>query len=206
MTQQPPPAGPPHQPPYGVPSGYPPGHQPQPRKPRPSAGWFVLGIALILVAVVAAVGLFVWTISGFFDTDARVPADGQPHQVSVGTDGDRMLWVDDTMTHPACRIVDRATGRVIAQRPVGGDFRRDRGAGDWVGASRFSPGSGHLTVRCVGRGGSVEIGSAPRIRSFVVGIVATIVVPLVLGLAGLVVLLVTGILWSSRPARPRATG
>src|SRR3546814_11219707 len=75
----------------------------------------------------------------------------------------------------------------------------------WVGTWRFDPGSGHLEVTCTASAwhppSTVEIGPAPRIGSFVVGLLATIFVPLFLGLAGVAVLLVTGILWSRSEAR-----
>ncbi|CAI9419054.1 hypothetical protein [Nocardioides sp. T2.26MG-1] len=196
MTQLPPPYGP-----SPVP--------PRPAKPRPSAWWFGLGIALILSAVAAGVGLFVWTLSAFLQTDVEVVRDGEAHAVEVSTDGDLMLWSYDFESRPSCSVVDRATGDEIELRRPGGEFRRDSGtAGDWVGTWRFDPGSGDLEVSCTATDSSplstVEIGPAPRIGSFVVGILATIVVPLLLFLAGVAVLLVTGILWSVRPARTPA--
>jgi hypothetical protein len=163
----------------------------------------VLGAALVVAAVGAFVGLFVWTLSGFLDTDATIDADGQPHQVSVGTDRDRMLWLEDGFGQQ-CRVVDRATGEMIPLDPVGGSYDRSDGSGEWHGASRFDPGSGDLEVTCGPAEGSVLIGPAPRIGSFVIGILATILVPLALGLTGLIILIVTGILFAVRPARPKA--
>ena len=102
-----------------------------------------------------------------------------------------------------CQIVDRATGEPIPLDPVTGSFERSDGSGDWSGDSRFDPGSGDLEITCSEGEGSVLVGPAPRFGSFVIGMVATIVVPIVLFLAGVAVLLVTGILWSVRPAQPR---
>jgi hypothetical protein len=218
MSLQPPPYGPPHGPPHGppqgpphgpgegAPSGYPPGQQPHPRKTRPSAWWFGLGLALIGAAVVAGVALFVWTLHGFLATDVDIARDGRPHRVEVSTDGDRMLWAPEYASTPACRVVDRATGDEVPLRGAGGDFRRsDGGAGDWRGLWRFDPGSGSLEITCDQTGSrpssTVEIGPSPRIGSFLLGILATILVPAVLGLSGVVVLIVTGILYSTRPAR-----
>jgi hypothetical protein len=207
MSQQPPPYGPPHGPADGAPSGYPPGHAPPPRKARPSAWWFGLGLALIGAAVVAGVGLFVWTLHGFLATDVDVARDGRAHSVEVSTDGDRMLWAPEYESTPACRVVDRATGDEVPLRGAGGDFRRNDGgsAGDWRGLWRFDPGSGTLEITCEETGprpsSTVEIGPAPRIGNFLLGILATILVPAVLGLSGVVVLIVTGILYSTRPAR-----
>ena len=199
MTQPPPPYGP-----------HPTGPGPaRPPKPRPSAWWFAVGIALILSAVAAGIGLFVWTLSAFLQTDVQVVRDGEPHAVEVSTDGDRMLWAYIDETTPTCRVVDQVTGEDIELRRPGGDFRREDGgtAGGWLGIWRFDPGSGDLEITCSSIDSNppstVEIGPAPRIGSFVVGILATILVPLALGLAGLIVLLVTGILWSLRPAQPR---
>lgn len=182
---------------------------PAPAKPRPSAWWFGLGIALLVAAAGAGVGIFVWTLSAFVHTDIEVPRDGAPHAVELSSGGEQMLWTYDFESRPVCRVVDTATGAEVRLREPGGEFRREGGGstGDWVGTWRFDPGSGHLEVTC-GPSGSrppstVEIGPAPRISSFVVGLLATIFVPLFLGLAGVAVLLVTGILWSLRPAPAR---
>jgi hypothetical protein len=185
------------QPPFPVP----------PRKPRPSGWWFALGGTLIVAAVAAGIGLFVWTLSGFLHTDVSFRADGQPHRVSVGTDGDRMLWFDETTTLPHdCVVVDTATGDEVRLESVTGEYRRPNATmGDWIGARRFDPGSGELEVSCTSRHDSatVEIGKAPQIASFVGGILSAILVPLVLGGTGFVVILVTGILFATRGPRVR---
>lgn len=179
---------------------------PLPSKIRPSWWWFVLGGGLLVAALVSAVALFVWTLSGFLGTDVSVPADGRPHQVQVPTDGERMAWSGESrfdLGDPPCAIVDTATGTEVALRSPGGDFRRQDGGGDRVGVARFDPGSGSLTITCAAASGALEIGPAPSLGSFGLGLAATIVVPLVLGGLGLVVLLVTGILWSSRATTRR---
>jgi hypothetical protein len=201
MSQYPPPPyGAPPPPPYGAPP------PPPPRRPRPSGWWFVLGGGLILAGVAIGVGLFVWTLRGFLHTDATVPADGRQHAVSVGTNGDRVLWV-----HPfdpaRCVIADAATGEEVAYSPMTGTFTRSHGSGEWVAESRFDPGSGDLRVICARSGGPVEIGPAPRIGSFVAGLLGTILFPLVLGAIGLVVLIVTAVKFASgapRGQRPTA--
>lgn len=197
MTQAPPP--------YGTPSGYPPGHGPlPPPKKRPSGWWFVLGGALVVAAAAVGVAMFVWVLSSFLETDAKVPADGQPHVVTVETDGDRTLWLQDG-TGQSCDVVDTRTGEAVAQDPLIGSYQRSDSDGEWHATGSFDPGSGTLEVTCTG-GGTALVAPAPQIGSFAIGILLTILVPLGLGLAGLVVLLVTGILWAVRPARsPGAT-
>jgi hypothetical protein len=194
---------------YPVPSGYPPGHPPLPPKYRPSGWWFVVGGGLIVLALASAVGLFIWTLSAFFQTDATVAADGQPHEVTVETDGQRMLWRDDDVFDPGCSIVDLGSGEQVELRPVTSQFTKDFGEGEWTAAYRFDPGSGRIAVTCAAPlspddGGEVQIGPAPSIGGFVGGLIATIAAPSLLGLFGLATLIVTGILWSTRPTRPRA--
>lgn len=204
---------------YPVPSGYPPGQPPLPQKYRPSWAWFLVGGGLIVLAGAIGVALFVWALWPFFSTDARVPADGRPHVVTVGTDGDRMLWRDDDVFDPGCRVVDTATGQEIRLRPVTSQLTRDTGDGEFTAAYRFAPGSGELEITCASAGGDpddstdpdwemrwgeeVVIGPAPNVGGMVAAMVAGVVVPGLLGLVGLATLIVTGILWATRPARPR---
>lgn len=189
----------PAQPPYGAASAStaPP---PPPRRRRPSGWWFVLGGALIVAAVASGVGLLLWTLSGFLSTDASVAADGRAHLVSVPTDQDRMLWVHE-YDAADCSVLDTTTGEEVAYSSVGGSFTKSGGSGDWVADRRFDPGSGRLEVTCTEAGGPAEIGPAPRIGSFVGGIFATILVPLVLGMLGLLVLIVTGVLFATGAPR-----
>jgi hypothetical protein len=160
-----------------------------------------------VLAVLVAVGVFVWLLAGFLDFDAKVPADGRPHHVAVATDGDRMLWTESP--DQECQVVDLATGEPIPLRRVGGSFTRSDSDGDLTGARRFAPGSGDLSVTCISPAfhrpdsGTVVIGPMPHIGSLVAGVLAMILVPGLLGLAGLVILLVNGILWSTRQPRPR---
>ena len=201
MSTAPPPPGPPGPPPYG----YPPPYPQKPQKYRPSGWWFALGTGLIVVAIGTAIGVFVWLVAAFLDFDAYVDADGQPHNVTVSTDGERMLWMDSSAQ--SCRIIDRDTGDAIPLHRVSGDFSRSDSRGDFEGLLKFDPGSGHIEITCVQTDGSspgtILISAMPRIGSIVVGVLVAILVPGLLGLAGLVILLVTGILWSTRQPRPK---
>lgn len=165
----------------------------------------MLGTGLVIVAIGIAVGTFIWLLAAFLDFDATIDADGQPHNVTVGTDRDRMLWTDSAAQ--TCRLIDLDTGEPIPLRHVSGDFSRSDGNGDFEGFLRFDPGSGHLEITCVQTDGStpgtVRIGPLPRIGSLVVGILVAIFVPAILGLAGLVIIIVNGILWSTRQPRPK---
>ncbi len=204
MNQYPPPPyGAPPPPPYGGPVPPPP-----PRKPRPSGWWFVVGGGLILAGLAIGIGMFVWTLRGFLETDATIPADGRQHAVTVGTDGDRMLWVHE-YDAADCSIVDAATGQEVAYSPVSGSFTKSGGGGEWIGDRRFDPGSGELRVLCAPTGGPAEIGPAPDFGTFVGGILATILAPVLLGAIGLIVLIVTGVRFANgaprRPQQPTPT-
>lgn len=173
---------------------------------RPSGWWFALGAVLVLAGLVTAGVLLVGTLRGFLTTDVSVPVDGRAHRVEVATDGDRLLWVDEAAAAPTCRVVDTATGEKVELRGPGAELRRRHGSGDdQIGARRFAPGSGRLEVTCTGAASRssalVEIGPAPDLPAFAGSILAAILVPLLLGGAGLSVLLVTGILFATRPAR-----
>ncbi|RYP84603.1 hypothetical protein EKO23_15170 [Nocardioides guangzhouensis] len=178
----------------------PPSPPPPKKKPRPSGWWFVLGGGLMVAALAVAVLLFALLFKGLFTTDASLRADGQAHEVTVPTDGDRMLWADTLDGEPDCRVTDTETGDEIPLSSPSGEFQRN----EQTGFARLHPGSGRLSVTCAGSGEQVEIGPAPSLGGLVGGVLAAILVPMLLGSAGFVVVLVTGILWATRPARPKA--
>ena len=181
----------------------------RPRKYRPSAWWLVLGLGLYVLAALASFLLIAVLLVAFIDSDATVRADGKPRQVSVSTDGDRLMWLaDDDAT---CRVVDAATGQEIPLRRVSDDLERTDSGEDLVGVYRFSPGSGDLEVTCTAASGTdpdedlVVIGSVPELESFAVGILLAIVLPGALALLGLIIVLWTAILWSLRQPRPKGS-
>jgi len=177
----------------------PPPPQPAPQKPRPSGWWFVVGGGLVLIGVAVGVTAFVLIFRGLMQTDASVPVDGQSHRVSVPTDGDRMIWADTLAQRPRCRVIDHASGAEIPLEPTNGDFERN----DQTAVRSFPPGSGDLDITCTGDPDTeIEIGPGTSITEFVGGVVAAIAAPLLLGGTGFLILLVTGVLWSTRPRRP----
>ena len=178
-------------------TSWPPPPAPQ-QKTRPSGWWFVVGGALMATGLAIGVTAFVLLFRGIMTTDASLPVNGAPHRVSVPTDGDRMLRADTGTRRPQCTVVDRATGEEIGLEPTTGDFERN----DQKAISRFDPGSGDLDITCTGESGStVDVGPSPSVAGLVGGILAAILAPLLLGGAGFVVVLVTGVLWSTRPKR-----
>jgi hypothetical protein len=181
------------------------GQAPQrPPKYRPSAGWLVLGLGMFLTSVAVGIGVFVWLLVGLLDFDTIVEADGTTNLVTVGTDRDRMLWMDSTAQ--TCEVVDHRTGEQIPLRPVDESYTRADSNGDFEGLLRFDPGSGRIELTCTqtdGRAqGEVMVSAVPRLENAVAGIVVASITGL-FGLIGILVILWTGTLWSLRQPRPR---
>ena len=180
--------------PYGAPP-------PPQRRRRPSAWWFVLAVGLMIVGIAVGVTVLVLTIKSFTETDATIPADGRPHSISVETDGDRMVWVDQD-DPPTCTIVDVESGEEV--RYTGSpdaSYTRSSGTREWEGDETFDPGSGDLEVTCEEAGGPIQIGPAPEFKEFFGGIALGIFLPFFLGGVGFLMLIVVGILFAT--GRPR---
>ena len=165
-------------------------------KARPSGWWFVVGVVLLLAGA-ASFGWFLYrSVDGFAEIEARVPADGAAHQVNIAPDREMFLWVqDDGGTE--CQVLDRGGTEAVTIHAVSGSYTR----ASWVAAGRFGSGTGRLTVTCTG--GPAEIGPEVDVGAFVINLLLAIGLPLLLGGAGLAVIVVTGVLWAVRPARAR---
>lgn len=187
-----PPPSPPGPPPYAA----------RPAKPRPRRRWFVVGAVLLLAAVaVFAVGL-VRTIGGATRTDAVVDATASQVDVEVEPGVERMLYVPQGTPPPACTLTD-ASGQALDLRPSGVSTTVTAGGRTWLGAGTFTSPTPEVSIRCDAEAGTLVRVGAPLGRDFVAGLLLTILGPLVLGGAGLVVLVTTTVLWFTRPARPR---
>jgi hypothetical protein len=157
----------------------------------------------MVAGVAVGVTVLVLTVKGFLATDATIEVDAQPHEVTVPTDSDRMLWFDETVTEPTCEIVDRESRERVRLEKPDATYTRDFGsAGDQRGEWRFDPGSGRLEVTCSPASGSVvEIGPAPDFGRFVGGIALGIFLPFFIGGVGFLLLIVLIVLFVT--GRPR---
>jgi len=180
--------------PYGAPP-------PPPRRRRPSAWWFVLAVGLMVAGVAVGVTILVLTVKAFTETDATIDADGQPHRVSVETDMERIVWVDDD--EPAsCAIVDVESGEEVTYTgSPDASYTKDSRGRSWEGDRTFDPGSGDLEVTCDATGGPIQIGPAPEFKDFFGGIALGIFLPFFLGGVGFLMLIVVGVLYAT--GRPR---
>ena len=202
MSQQPPP--PPQQPPYGgqPPYGAPPPYAAPPKKPRPRALWFVVGGVLLVLAPLVFVGALFSVLRPLTQEDAVFVADGQAHTVDLPAGEERALFYED-LSDASCTGVG-ANGDPIDLRPITGEFTYN----EWTAVGRFDTGDGAVTFTCQSAEGDeeVRIAQLPSTGTFIAGLLVGLIVPLVLGLIGIVILIVTGVLWATRPPRTQKTG
>jgi hypothetical protein len=171
-------------------------------KTRPSAWWFAVGAGLLVAAVAVFVVVLVRTVSGFVAVDATVPADDRPHEVTWSGTERRMVWVRER-DDASCTFTDPRTGAEVPQSPTLASYSKTTGSTSWVGLQTFAGTAGAVRVVCDAASGPVQVGPAPSIRGFGGGIAVAVLALVLLGLAGLVVLVVTGVLFVSRPPRRR---
>lgn len=174
---------------------------------RPPSWWWLAGPALLVVgSVVVFVAMIVWTVGDVGDVaevDAQVPVDGQPHAVTVGTDGDRML-LGQAGDQP-CTIRDDQ-GATIEQQPILGDLSMSRQGEQYTGLTRFDPGTGRIEVTCPQQLGvasqQVLVTEAVDVGGFVARIFGTILVPMVIGGVGVLWAIVLAVLMVTRRTPP----
>ena len=176
--------------PYGAPQA----------KYRPRARWFVVGAGLIVAAVLVFLGALFAILRPLFHEDAVFPAS-ESHTVVVPAHTERALFTNGT-SGLTCSAVD-GTGAVLPLRLVTGDFT----VNEWHAVFRFDSGDGEVTLDCGLTGGSadVRVGELPSTGTFVVGLLVGILGPIVLGLVGGIILVVTFVRYLTRQPRPPAS-
>ncbi|MFB9313863.1 hypothetical protein [Nocardioides plantarum] len=172
---------------------------PADQKYRPRARWFVVGVVLVVLAGVVFVGGLFLVLRPLTQEDGIVAAGDGPVTLDVPAGEERAIFTRDD--EPVdCTITDSA-GEARPLRGISGDFTYN----EWTAQQRFDTGSGDVVLDCTStvEGAEARIAQVPSTGGFVVGLLVAILGPLALGFAGVVVLIVTGILYAVRPARPR---
>lgn len=183
-----------------------------PKKPRPSAWWFLGPVALVAAAVAVFVVALVAGFSGLVTDTQSLPADGQPHQVTLKNTEKQMLAIDEDEFWTAdCTVTDAGSGEQLTINSPTGDVT----VNGWEVTKTFRPISPDVVVTCqpgtsdpadpsAGAGTEVIVGEAPEIGRAVGGIIVATIVPLVLGSIAVIWAIVLGILMAVRgPRRPR---
>jgi hypothetical protein len=179
-------------------AGPPPYQNPVPQsvKKRPSGWWFALGGVLLVIAAISAGVAAGMVIHFFTSADTSVPMQGV-HRVHLPAHTQRMTFSDGTTESCVAR---EPNGPAVTFRPFGRSSQAERHASDFA---RFDTGDGTLLFLCSGSAtDTLWITAVPRAGTVVRLIVFGAAVPLVVGGIGLVVLLVTSILWITRRPHP----
>ncbi|MGC4109115.1 MAG: hypothetical protein QM747_01505 [Nocardioides sp.] len=174
---------------------------PLPPRRRPGAWWFGLGAVLVVTAVIlgaVTLGRFVHTL---VHTDATFFDSGRHHLVLPPHERLGLYIPPDGMPRMTCRVLDGGGTPIPLERPSGHLVVNGLGL-----RAIFDTGDGQVTIACHGAGTIAEarIGTVPT-RSDVLRLVFLgFVIPAVLGLAGLLILIVTTALRisSRRPVPP----
>ena len=169
-----------------------------PRKKRPSPAWFAVGTVLVVIAAVLfglAVARFVRDIA---HSDAVFQASGT-HLVALPANSERGLFMRADRPLPRCQVSDGSGSPLQFRRPA-----EQFTYGDWIAVREFTTGDGNVTFTCPAGGrGEIRIAQVPSGGDFARLGLLGLLLPLGLGGAGFVVLLVTAILWfSRRPSAP----
>lgn len=164
-------------------------------KPPPSLWWFAGPVVMLVLAVGVGIAFFVGTLRSVTEVYAEVPADGEPHLVSVDPD-DRVTLLLPVGTLAQCRVTDTA-GAELPVEDHSGSFTITTRGREWEAAGWFDPRvADEVAVACPRTPGIESFLVAPyvRIGGFVVRILATVLVPLVVGGAGALWLVVLAVL------------
>lgn len=180
------------------------GHEPRPTSARTLLRQSIAAVVLVVAALVS-----LWVMPALLSDgpvqseDSVLPVDGQPHTAETSAERESMIWFDETRAEPDCEIRDPASGDVLTTTPADGTDRRTlSGTGAWVGEATFGPTSASVEVTCSDASGFVLVSQAPGQTAGLVAIGAIILIPLTLGLAGLVlVVAVATALVQARVAR-----
>jgi hypothetical protein len=174
--------------------------------------WWLLGPLLVFLLTALVTGILLVRLLGLTGTDAVVPVDGAPHRVQVPSDQDLMIWVDQELPTPACRVQEWS-GEDVALQRVTQRSTREEGRGRESGRWQFAPGSGRLEVTCTdgaSYAGVVAIGPAVTVQIMMVRVAPWFLLAMLLSAVwiGWLVLLVIRIARGTdrhRPAPARPT-
>jgi hypothetical protein len=200
-----PPPGPGYPQPYsGYPqrySGYP---QPYSGKPAPKKYWYGIGVALLVIGLLTAVGVFVGAlvnIMGKQPSAEHTFASGGSTTVHVNARDTKVVYIANADAagghHVHCDTSDSSGQPVQMQRHSG-----SMTLNQWDATFTFTaPTSGDFTVGCVGAASdSFGVGGEPNPGAFVVGILGALGGGVVVVL-GIVTIVITAVLRRRRGAR-----
>lgn len=151
---------------------------------------------LVLAPVVFVAALFT-VLSPLFNEDAVFSAADSPVQVQLPAGEERGLFID-AFAQVDCAVTD-GSGAEVRLRPVSGDFS----VNEWMATARFDTSDGDLTFDCGGvtPDAQIRIGELPSTGGFVAGIAIGLIVPLLLGVTGVLLLIILTVLYATGAPR-----
>jgi hypothetical protein len=161
------------------------------------------GILVVLAPVIFAVSLFL-TERPLDLTEAKFFADGVDYPLSVPAGEKQNIFAPSNVTDIDCKITDSA-GKEVPLEPVLVDSTYSSGREEFTAIASFRSEDSELSIQCSELADSpVRIGQAASLRRLLTGLTIGIVVPLIIGTAGLLILIATGIRYASRPPRTKS--
>ena len=151
-----------------------------------------------MLAPIVFVGALFTVLRPLTQEDAVFSVNDTPVQVDLPAGEERALF-SSTGFGVNCTATD-GRGEQLELRPVTGEFTYN----EWTAIARFDTGDGDVTLECgdnMGMGERVRVAQLPSTGGFVGGIVVGVVGPLLLGSVGLVMLIVTGVLYATGAPR-----
>lgn len=160
----------------------------------------IIGVLCLTLALVGVIGSFVFLFMGLFSTDGDVPVDGEQHTISLGSDAERMVFVQDGAS-VRCQALD-ADGSPLTLRGVSGTFTKSINGEDRVGVWTFKPSGDSVEMTCSGKDQlDVQVGPSSLSGSRIATIGIGFGVSALIGIVG-VILLITALIRKVRqPAR-----
>lgn len=157
---------------------------------KPSVkGKVITGLLCLVVAFVGVVATFVFLFVGVFATDGDVPVDGEAHTVSLDSDSERMIFVEDG-GDATCEVRDDQ-GEPLRLNRVGADVTRSINGDDRVGVATFDPPGDSVEVTCTGSEQiDAQVGSSAITGGRLAAVGVGFGVSALLGVGGLVLLVV----------------
>jgi hypothetical protein len=145
----------------------------------------VLAVASLGVLMLGSADGYRWSAA------AEVPRDGRTHEVALPAESTGMVWVYAADSPTDCRVRDAESSAAVTLDATDGSHVRQGGStGTYVGSLTFDSGSGRIAVLCpeeAAGASPVYVEQAPRLPPMLATFGPLVLVPVTLGVAGVLV-------------------
>lgn len=157
---------------------------------------------MIVAAPLIFAGALFTVLRPLTQEDAVFRASDGPVRVDLPADEQRAVF-SDGLGPTRCRATDGNGDPLPMRRPLG-DFSYN----EWTAVHEFPTGDGDVTIECAADAGDARfrVADLPSTGGFVAGILIGVIGPLLLGGAGLVMLVIVAILYATGAPREESRG